>query len=135
MRKCFPGKNTRKLLDLVSDGLVHSLSDIGSGGLAVALARASFANGIGVDAGWHPDGGDENATEFFFSEDAGSILISCASENVDKVTRRIEQDSSHYVAFPIGKTISDDIQIGWEGKIVIKEKISSLMKPWAASLR
>jgi phosphoribosylformylglycinamidine (FGAM) synthase-like enzyme len=122
------------LSDLVGEGLVHSLSDIGSGGLAVALARASFANNIGVDAGWHSDGGDESATEFLFFEDAGSILISCASENADKVMRRIEQDSSHYVAWPIGKTVLNDVQISWEGEVVIKEKISDLIEPWAGAL-
>jgi phosphoribosylformylglycinamidine synthase subunit PurL len=122
------------LADLAAEGLVHSLSDIGSGGLAVALARASFANNIGVDAGWHSDGGDESATEFLFFEDAGSIIISCATENADKVIRRIEQDSLHYVALPIGKTIPNDVQISWEGEVVIKEKISDLMKPWAGSM-
>jgi len=123
------------LSDLVSEGLVHSLSDIGSGGLAVALARASFTNSIGVEAGWHSDGGDESATEFLFFEDAGSVLISCSPENADRVIRRIEQNSSHYVACPIGKTVPDKIEISWEREVIITGKISDLIKPWMDSLK
>jgi phosphoribosylformylglycinamidine (FGAM) synthase-like enzyme len=123
------------LSDLVNEGLVHSLTDIGSGGLAVALARASFANNTGVNVALHSDGGDESATEFLFFEDVGSLLISCTPENADKVIRRIERDSSHYVALPIGKTIVNDVQISWEGEIIIQEKISELIKPWAVSLQ
>jgi phosphoribosylformylglycinamidine (FGAM) synthase-like enzyme len=124
----------RLLRDLANEGLVHSLSDIGSGGVAVALARASFANKIGVESWLHSDGGNELAIEALFFEEVGSILISCAPENAEKIIKRIEQNSSHYVALPVGKTISDMVKIRWEGEVVIEETIDDLMNSWADSL-
>jgi phosphoribosylformylglycinamidine synthase subunit PurL len=122
------------LKDLADERLINSVSDIGSGGVAVALARSSFANCIGVEAWLHSDGGDESATEALFFEDCGSVLISCAPENADKVIKRIEQNSSHYVAFPVGETVLDTVEIRWEREVVIRENISDLVKPWATSM-
>jgi phosphoribosylformylglycinamidine synthase len=122
------------LKDLADERLINSVSDIGSGGVAVALARSSFANRIGVKAWLHSDGGDESATEALFFEDSGSVLISCAPENADKVIKRIEQNSSHYVALPVGETISKTVEIRWEREVVIRENISDLVKPWATSM-
>jgi phosphoribosylformylglycinamidine (FGAM) synthase-like enzyme len=122
------------LKDLADEKLVSSVSDIGSGGVAVALARASFTNHVGVEAWLHSDGGDESAAEALFFEDSGSVLISCAPENADKVIKRIEQNSSHYVALPIGKTVSKTVEIRWEREVVIRENISDLVKPWATSM-
>jgi phosphoribosylformylglycinamidine synthase subunit PurL len=122
------------LRDLADEKLVSSVSDIGSGGVAVALARASFTNQVGVEAWLHSDGGDEGATEALFLEDCGSVLISCAPENAEKVIKRIERDGSHYVALPIGKTVPDKVEIRWEGEVAIREKISDLIKPWGTSI-
>jgi phosphoribosylformylglycinamidine synthase subunit PurL len=122
------------LKDLADERLISSVSDIGSGGVAVALARSSFANRIGVEAWLHSNGGDESATEALFSEDSGSVLISCAPENTEKVIKRIEQNSSHYVALPVGETVSKTVEIRWEREVVIRENISDLIKPWASSM-
>ncbi len=122
------------LKDLSAEKLVSSVSDIGSGGVAVALARASFSHHVGVEAWLHSDGGDESAAEALFLEDCGSVLISCAPENADKVIRRIGRDGSDYVALPVGKTVPDNVEIRWEGEVVIREKISDLIKPWATSM-
>jgi phosphoribosylformylglycinamidine synthase II len=122
------------LKDLADEKLVSSVSDIGSGGVAVALARASFTNHVGVEAWLHSDGGDESAAEALFFEDSGSVLISCAPENADTVIKRIEQNSSHYVALPVGETVPETVEIRWEREVVIREKISDLVKPWATSM-
>jgi phosphoribosylformylglycinamidine synthase len=122
------------LQDLSQSGLVYSLADIGSGGLATAIAKAAFNNGIGAEVSLHSDGGDQSATEALFSERAGSILITCSAENADEITKRIEQNSSFYVALPIGETVPDRIEIRWEREIAISTALSKLGESFSDSL-
>jgi phosphoribosylformylglycinamidine synthase subunit PurL len=122
------------LQDLANEGLVHSMSDIGSGGLAVAIAKATFPKKVGAEVWLHSDGGDESVTEALFEERVGSIVITCAQENADKVIKRIEQDSSRYVALPIGKTIENKVEMRWEREIVIDENIDDLARPWFTAM-
>ncbi|MBB5058319.1 phosphoribosylformylglycinamidine synthase [Granulicella aggregans] len=122
------------LQDLSQSGLVHSLADIGSGGLATAIAKAAFDNQIGAEVWLHSDGGDESATEALFIEHAGSILITCSPENADEVTKRIEQNSSFYVALPIGETVSGRVEIRWERETAISTALSDLGESFSNAL-
>ena len=122
------------LQDLSINGLVHSVSDIGSGGIAVAVAKAAIDKGVGADIWLHSDGGDESATEALFSERMGSILITCSAENADQVTTRIEQNSSFYVALPIGETVLERVGIHWERETIVDEVISRLTELYSNSL-
>jgi hypothetical protein len=123
------------LQDLAESGLVNSMTDVGSGGVAVALAKASLAGNIGVDVGLWSDGGDESAAEAFFGERIGSIIITCSGNaNYDAVIRRIEQDSSHYVVLPIGKTVPDRFQLEWEREPVISLPLGELRPSYSQTL-
>ena len=122
------------LQDLSINGLVHSLSDIGSGGIATAVAKAAFDNGIGAEVWLHSDGGDESATEALFSEHVGSILITCSPINADEVVKRIERNSKFYVALPIGQTVADRVEIRWERETAIDVALSSLTEPYSIAL-
>jgi phosphoribosylformylglycinamidine synthase len=122
------------LQDLAARGLINSATDVGSGGLAVTLAKATLANHVGVEAYLHSDGGDESAAEALFAENAASIVITCSQENFDAVVKRIEQNSSHYVVLPIGKTIADRIEIKWEHEPVISEAFESLHPAYSSTL-
>jgi phosphoribosylformylglycinamidine synthase II len=122
------------LQELADKRIVHSMSDIGSGGLAVAIARASFSMSIGADIWLHADGGDANAAEALFGECVGSVLITCSPENADAVIKHIEQNSSHYVVLPIGTTIEAEIKIRWERELVVEQNITELAAPWSSAL-
>jgi phosphoribosylformylglycinamidine synthase subunit PurL len=122
------------LQDLARSGLVTSMADVGSGGLVVALAKASLGKGIGVNAGLWSDGGDESGTEALFGERVGSILITCSAANVDAVIRRIEKNPSYYVALPIGKTQSDLFEVEWERSTVISQPLAELRIPYSTAL-
>ena len=124
----------RLLQDLAQGDLVHSISDIGSGGVAVALAKAAIASGFGVDAGLWSDGGDESGSEALFGERVGSVLITCSASNVEAVMRRVEEDSSKYVILPIGKIQVDRFNLQWEWKDVITQSISELRAAYSAIL-
>ncbi|MGN6379829.1 MAG: phosphoribosylformylglycinamidine synthase subunit PurL [Gaiellales bacterium] len=56
--------------------LLRSAHDVSSGGLAVCLAEAAIAGGIGVAA---PDAGE------LFAEGEGRAVVSCAPEHVDRL--------------------------------------------------
>jgi phosphoribosylformylglycinamidine synthase len=114
------------LCDLSAKRLIRSASDIGGGGLAVALARASLAHGVGASVALHADGGNKTAFEAMFREQVGSVVVTCSSDNADAVIRRIEADPSKYVALPIGKTGDARLEIQWELKTAISEPLESL---------
>jgi phosphoribosylformylglycinamidine synthase len=122
------------LQDLAASGLINSATDVGSGGLAVTLAKAALTNHIGVEAWLHSDGGDESAAEALFAENVGSIVVTCSQENFDAVVRRIEKDSSHYVVLPIGKTIAGRVEIKWEGEPVVSETLDRLLPSYSSTL-
>jgi phosphoribosylformylglycinamidine synthase subunit PurL len=122
------------LQDLSASGLINSATDVGSGGLAVALAKAALANQIGVEASLHSDGGDERAAAALFAENVGSIVVTCSQENFDAVVRRIEKNPSHYVVLPIGKTIGGRVEIKWEREPVISEALTSLHPAFSSTL-
>jgi phosphoribosylformylglycinamidine synthase len=120
------------LRNLAVEQLIHSASDIGGGGLAVALSRASLACGVGADVALHADGGNEDGLEALFRERVGSVIITCSSANADAVIKRIESDSSKYVALPIGKTCDGRLAIRWEREMVISEKLEDLASSYGA---
>jgi phosphoribosylformylglycinamidine synthase subunit PurL len=122
------------LCDLADKRLISSATDIGSGGLAVALAKAAIRNGIGIDAWLHADGGNETAAEALFRENVGSIVLTCSSENADEVIRRIEADVLHYVALPIGITGGEVFSLKWEREPIISISVPELENSFSGAL-
>ncbi len=121
------------LQDLAQAALVHSMTDVGSGGIAVTLAKAAIAGRIGIDAGFWADGGDVSATEALFGERIGSVIITCSAANADTVMRRIEKDSK-YVVLPIGTTQADSFCIQWEKDTVISQSLTDLRAAYSNTL-
>ncbi len=120
------------LQDLAAQNLIHSACDIGSGGLAAALAKASLANGVGASVALHADGGDEGPSESLFRERVGSVVLTCSNKNAEAVTKRIEMDSSKYVSCPVGKTTNGGLQIQWERRLIIDEPLDGLSHAYNA---
>ena len=106
--------------------LIHSASDLGGGGLLVALSKSSLAHNIGADVWLHADGGDQTSTEALFEEVPGAIILTCAPEFADAVRSRIEKDSTLYVADAIGTTVDARLTVHWERETVISTSLSSL---------
>ncbi len=73
------------MLDLVAQRLLHSAHDCAEGGLAVCLAESAFGNGtrgFGIDVALDDD---IDAAPLLFGEAQGRIVVSCATEDLDKV--------------------------------------------------
>jgi phosphoribosylformylglycinamidine synthase subunit PurL len=61
------------------DGLLASAHDVASGGLAVALAEAAIADGVGADVAL----GDDAVT--LFSETGARAVVTCAAEDAERL--------------------------------------------------
>ena len=128
----------KAVIEMIAAGLLDSAHDCSDGGLAVALARCSFANGVGCSAELrsartgegtrpHTAGADSSglAPEFvLFGEDASRILISCDPGNVARIK---EVAAKHAIsAEHLGKTGSGNLEIRIAGQAVISASIAEL---------
>jgi phosphoribosylformylglycinamidine synthase len=109
----------RLLRLLIGQRLLLSAQDISDGGLVVALAECCFATGVGATV---DDGLD------VFSEDQGRAIVSCRSEDVDRVARLANQEDVPVMS--IGNAGGARLQIG----TTIDESIADLEAIWSAGL-
>jgi phosphoribosylformylglycinamidine synthase len=117
---------------LASNELIHSAMDVCEGGLAVALAEAGFASGIGSstivgEIGW------KNALQAFFGEDASQIVVTATGENT-KALIEIAEGEFGFQADIIGTTTTGDFSLVWNWNSAIQTSISSLREAWSTSL-
>jgi phosphoribosylformylglycinamidine synthase len=79
----------RRLNDLLSrlasEGLVQSMSDIGSGGVAVALAKACMQSGLGARVSNIASCWANNTTITLFGESACNLLVSCSQDSLPRI--------------------------------------------------
>jgi phosphoribosylformylglycinamidine synthase len=112
----------KTIIELIAVGLVDSAHDCSDGGLAVALAKTSFARGIGCMV--------ELASQelpvkcVLFGEDAGRIVISCDPAQVQRIKEVAEKHGVSAEA--LGKTVSGTIEIKVDGQVVVSAKIAEL---------
>jgi phosphoribosylformylglycinamidine synthase len=112
----------KTIIELIAAGLVDSAHDCSEGGLAVALARCSFAKGIGCTI----DLGSQGlAPEFvLFGEDASRIVISCDPANLARIKEVAAKQG--IAADKLGETVIGTIEIKIDGNLVVSAKIAEL---------
>jgi len=113
----FPTGDIRAFYDAVSDliasGNVASAYALGPGGIAEAIMKMSFGNGIGVEL----DGsGPASDLDGLFSMRHGAILIEAAEGvSAEEISAEIERRSSAWTCSRIGMTTEKPIiKRGWE---------------------
>jgi len=117
---------------LAQQQLVTSARDISDGGIAVALAQAGFAHGIGATVEQeqalmaHPLFG-------LFAEPASNIFVTAHPNRVEA----IEELASEYGFFAarIGTTGGDRLEITVYHEPFISSSINELRQPWSAALK
>jgi phosphoribosylformylglycinamidine synthase len=120
----------KAIVEVIGAGLVESAHDCSEGGLAVALAEASFPANVGCSVDLKSQG---LASEFLlFGEDASRIVISCDQANLP----RIKQVAGKYgfSADMLGETGSGTIEIKVDGLEVISARVSELRDTYEAAL-
>jgi phosphoribosylformylglycinamidine synthase len=120
------------LLQVLADKkLLRSARDISDGGIAVALAQAGFAKGIGAAVEQEPS---LMAHPLFglFAEPASTVLVTTHSSNVSEIESLAGE--YNFFAARIGTTGGARLEITVDGEIFISAPLAELRKPWASAL-
>jgi phosphoribosylformylglycinamidine synthase len=120
----------KALVEMIGADLVESAHDCSEGGMAVTLAESCFMNGVGVrvnlaSAGLPP--------EFvLFGEDASRVVISCDQSKLGG----IQQIAAKYrlSAEEIGETVSEQVEIKLDGRLVVSAPVSELRVSFESAL-
>jgi len=131
-------KSFKKLYNTVSTatdkGLIRSAHGVYKGGLAVALAQASFAGGYGMDVNLTlVPGYVSSDTKTLYSESAGRFVVTVSPDKVAS----FEQVMAGNTYKSIGH-VSDDEQLrikGFAGDYIVNENITDLKYAWQETFR
>jgi phosphoribosylformylglycinamidine synthase len=129
----------RLLGDLATSSLIHSANDVGSGGLAVCLARCAMTNGIGADVDHiapSVEGGmivpnKEDALSLF-TEGGAAVVLTCAWEKREE-NSALAQTRSLY-AMCVGKTVSSQLVVRAGSEPFIDLSIADLRAAFSGTL-
>ncbi|MGB6871791.1 MAG: AIR synthase-related protein [Acidobacteriaceae bacterium] len=116
---------------LIEEGQITSASDISDGGLAVALARASFAYGIGarINVGAQPV---MDAGLGLFLEHSHEVLVTCAPNNLEDL-RKLAEPYGIWIN-RIGETIQKQLQVAVSGQTILDVSVPELNTIWSSAL-
>ena len=110
------------VIELIQQGLVDSVHDCSDGGLAVALAEKAFPHGVGARVNIASDG---LPAEFaLFGEDASRIVLSCDPDTVERI--QLLAGKHGVSAEVLGETISEQLKISLDGRVVVSAAVSEL---------
>jgi phosphoribosylformylglycinamidine synthase II len=119
------------LVELAKRGLLRSACDVSDGGIAVALAQATFAGGIGARVKQeqalmvHPLFG-------LFAEPSSTVIVSADPEKAAEISQIAEHFKFNIAR--IGTTGGDRLEIAVYGDAFIAAPVSELREPWARTL-
>ena len=111
--------------------LVSSARDLSDGGIAVALAQAGFAKGIGAKVDQDPSL-MSHPLFGLFAETASTMLLTAAPGKVAEIESLASE--SGFLTARIGTTGGDRLDISVYGDCVISSPLEDLRQPWAEAL-
>src|SRR6185437_11907135 len=120
------------LAALADERLITSASDISDGGIAVALAKASFVKGVGAAVSLDHVDGDAVAAELF-GEGASAMLVTCTDAAFARLTEVCGQFGSLNVR-DIGTTGGPMLDIFTAKGSAVSSSVSALRAEWAGAL-
>ncbi len=122
----------RLLAELVQQELIHSARDISDGGIAVALAEASFCHCIGVRANL-TKAPDLPAEWDLFGETASQCIVSCDKASASRIERLVARYEGLMVV-TLGETVADLFELSVDSRVLIRERVSGLRNVWSGAL-
>jgi phosphoribosylformylglycinamidine synthase subunit PurL len=121
------------LTTLAERCLVSSMLDVDDGGLAVALAEASFTAEVGARIDLSSVGhGDSNVIRLF-GEEACTVMITCSRSSLEAV-KTVVSDAGLGGLKSIGVTEGTSLEILSSGQNLISTTIADLKQPWSTAL-
>jgi phosphoribosylformylglycinamidine synthase len=119
------------LVEMIDAGLVDSAHDCSEGGIAVTLAESAFARGVGVRIDLPSLG---LPAEFvLFGEDASRVVISCDRSSLQGIQRVAGKYGLS--AEEIGETVSDQVEITLDGRVVVSAAVKELRDAYEGALQ
>jgi phosphoribosylformylglycinamidine synthase len=118
------------LIALADARLIRSASDISDGGLAVALARASIANDIGLRA--NEERVSDSKPDRLFRERADGMIVSCSPEHEARL--RGIADEHDMTVWSLGETINHDFELSLRGESAIRTTVAELRAAYSGQL-
>jgi phosphoribosylformylglycinamidine synthase len=122
----------KALVALAKRGLIHSAKDISDGGLATALAQASFSNNVGVKVTLGALSESEYVTALF-AENATEVLVTCAVEDYGMICTFLDEAGDIW-PLDLGETIADRVEINAGGIPLVDATIAELKQRWSGTL-
>ncbi len=119
----------KKFATLIEKKLLVSAHDLSDGGLAVALAEASFSGNVGANIDLATLG-DLTSEEKLFSESASRILVSVTAENEKAFLETIGVENAFY----IGEVTDTDTLVVKDGAEVMNKPLATLKAGWKNAL-
>jgi phosphoribosylformylglycinamidine synthase len=120
----------KAVIELIGQGLADSVHDCSDGGIAVALSEKAFAKGVGARVNLVSNG--LPPAFVLFGEDASRILLSCDSANVTRIQEAVERLG--IAADVLGETISKQLEISLDGRVVVSAAVSELNQAYESAL-
>jgi phosphoribosylformylglycinamidine synthase len=126
------------LRELIKERAIESAHDCSEGGLAVALAEASFVKPksgagtpyIGAEVDLNSNGGFTEG--ILFGEGASRVVISCDPKRAEIIQQIAVRWGVR--ADRIGRTIPEKLVISIDGKQAVSAKVSDLRQVWDTAL-
>ncbi|WP_101523339.1 phosphoribosylformylglycinamidine synthase subunit PurL [Nocardioides houyundeii] len=115
------------LADAGRDGVLTSAHDLSDGGLAQALAEATFRNGVGVSVSLADVAGGDAFTGLF-TESAARAIVTVADDRAEALLALAERYAVPVTA--IGTTGGDDLVVAEQFSI----PVATLRQAWAATM-
>jgi phosphoribosylformylglycinamidine synthase len=111
--------------------IISSARDLSDGGIAVALAEATFGHDIGATVQQEPS---LMASPLFgvFAEPASTVLISAKTSNVSEIEKLASE--YNYFSARVGTTGGDRLELSIYGDPVIAAPIAELKEVWGSAL-
>ncbi len=118
------------LIEMIQAGRVESAHDCSSGGLAVALAEPTFANGVGLRVNVASNG---LPPEFaLFGEDASRVVISCDPVQLSGIKQIA---AKHGLLLDVlGETVPEQVEIKLDGRVVVSASVSEVRDVYESAL-
>ena len=120
----------KAIIGLVQSGLIDSAHDCSDGGIAVALAEAAFAKGLGARV--NLDSAGLFSEYALFGEEASRIILSCDPGHVGRIKEVAA--GVGIAADVIGETIPHRLEISLDGIGVVSAAVSELNESYESAL-
>ena len=118
------------ILDAIQQGMLQSAHDVSEGGLAIGLAECCMEKGIGADIKMETVLRND---VLLFSESQSRFIISCKSEDMNKLVELMElYEVPNEI---IGRVKGNTLSINLNNKKVIEMRVNEMMEAWRGAFK